>query len=206
LKIRVSVVRIRPQAPPPLLTFKRDAPTAIAQSMKEIVTPRLQLRPARPEDADALHAVFSDARAMRYWSTPPHESLGQTRAWLAEMIAASPEESCDFIVERDGVAIGKAGCWRAPEIGFILGPAHWGQGLAREALSAAIPVIFERLPVPALTADVDPRNAASLALLARLGFRETGRAARTWQVGGAWCDSVYLVLPRERGGSSGGAP
>ena len=43
-----------------------------------------------------------------------------------------------------------------------------------------------------LTADVDPRNAASLALLRRHGFVETGRAAATWQIGDEWCDSIYL--------------
>ncbi len=166
--------------------------------MDELVTPRLRLRRARADDVDALHAVFSDARAMRYWSTPPHDTRERTRAWLDGMIAASPQDSCDFVVERDGVAIGKAGCWRAPEIGFIIGSAHWGQGLAHEALSAAIPAIFAQLPVPALTADVDPRNAASLSLLAKLGFVETGRATRTWRVGDEWCDSVFLALARPR--------
>ena len=34
----------------------------------------------------------------------------------------------------------------------------------------------------------------SLKLLAGLGFVETGRAARTWHVGGCWCESVYLAL------------
>jgi ribosomal protein S18 acetylase RimI-like enzyme len=48
----------------------------------------------------------------------------------------------------------------------------------------------------AITADVDPRNVASLRLLARLGFEETGRAARTCQVGDEWQDSVYLALRR----------
>ena len=43
-------------------------------------------------------------------------------------------------------------------------------------------------------ADVDPRNAASLALLTRHGFIETGRAAGTWQVGDELCDSIYLAL------------
>ena len=34
------------------------------------------------------------------------------------------------------------------------------------------------------------------ALLARLGFRETGRAERTFQLGEEWCDSLYLSLRR----------
>jgi len=143
-----------------------------------------------------MHAILSDLVAMRYWSSLPHGSLEQTRAWLDDMIAAPPEISCDFIVERDGVAIGKAGCWRAPEAGYILHPDHWGQGLAREAMAAAIPAIFTQLDLPQLTADVDPRNTASLNLLARLGFVETGRAARTWKIGDEWSDSVHLSLRR----------
>lgn len=161
--------------------------------MVELVTPRLKLRRARPDDLADLHAVLSHPAAMRYWSTPPHASLDQTRAWLADMIASDGE---DFVVERDGRVIGKAGCYALPSIGYILHPESWGQGLAAEALGAAIAHVFRTRDVDRLVADVDPRNAASLRLLAKLGFRETHRAARTWLVGDEWCDSVYLALDR----------
>ena len=161
-----------------------------------IVTERLVLRRARTDDLDAMHEVLSDPRAMRYWSTPPHQNLDETRAWLDSMIADPPGERDDFIVEHDGLAIGKAGCWRLPEIGFILHPDFWGRGLAREGLSAVVPRLFERFPIPAITADVDPPNLACLGLLKGLGFKETGRAARTWLIGETWCDSIYLALPR----------
>ena len=164
--------------------------------MIEIQTLRLHLRRARAEDLEALHSIFREPKAMRYWSTPPHADLDQTRAWLTSMIDVSPEKSCDYIIERNGRAIGKAGCWRVPDIGYILHPDAWGQGLAREALTAVIPQVFATFTIPAITADVDPRNEASLKLLDRLGFVETHRAARTWQVGEEWCDSVYLALPR----------
>jgi len=48
-------------------------------------------------------------------------------------------------------------------------------------------------------ADVDPRNARSLKLLKNLGFRETGTAKRTYQIGDEWTDSVYLELPNSKG-------
>jgi RimJ/RimL family protein N-acetyltransferase len=48
----------------------------------------------------------------------------------------------------------------------------------------------------AIRAEIDPRNAASAALLARFGFVETHRAARTIEVGGEWCDSAYWRLDR----------
>ena len=163
----------------------------------EIRTERLLLRPARADDLEPLHAILSDPRAMAYWSSPPHEYVDQTRDWLTSMIAIQPSEGEDFIVEYDGRLIGKAGLWRFPEIGFIFHSDHWGQGFAREALGAVIERAFSVHGLARIEADVDPRNLSSLALLARLGFRETGRKERTWFVGGRWCDSIYLALDAE---------
>ncbi|WP_395329316.1 GNAT family N-acetyltransferase [Novosphingobium sp. BL-8H] len=160
----------------------------------QLRTERLLLRPALADDAEALHAIFVQPAAMAYWSRPRHTDIAETRDWLSGMIAIPPDQGEDFIVTLDGRVIGKAGLWRFPEIGFILDPACWGQGFAREALEAVIERAFTVHRLPHITADVDPRNQRSLALLARLGFVETGRAARTWQVGDVWCDSVYLRL------------
>ncbi|TCM18760.1 RimJ/RimL family protein N-acetyltransferase [Novosphingobium sp. PhB165] len=162
--------------------------------MAQLRTERLLLRPALPTDAEALHAIFVQPAAMAYWSRPPHKDLAETREWLDGMIAIPEGAGEDFIVTLNDRVIGKAGLWRFPEIGFILDPAFWGQGLAREALEAVIARAFAVHRLPQVHADVDPRNDRCLALLSRLGFRETGRAARTWQVGGVWCDSVYLRL------------
>ena len=41
--------------------------------MARIETQHLILRPARVDDADDLHAIFTRPEAMRYWSRPPHE-------------------------------------------------------------------------------------------------------------------------------------
>jgi RimJ/RimL family protein N-acetyltransferase len=160
--------------------------------MVEILTPRLRLRRASSDDLQAMHAVLSNQAAMRYWSTPPHDEIGQTAMWLERMMSAAPQTSDDFLIEFQGEVIGKAGFWRVPEIGYILHPDHWGRGFATEALTAVIARVFEKFPIAAVTADVDPRNTASLRLLGRLGFTESHRARRTWLVGDQWCDSVYL--------------
>ncbi len=113
------------------------------------------------------------------------------------MIAAPEDADDDFVIEHRGRVIGKAGCWRMPEVGFILHPDYWGQGLILEAMTAAIAHAFARWPdVAALEAEADPRNLGSLAVLAKLGFVEVRRAERTWRVAGEWSDSVYLALPR----------
>jgi RimJ/RimL family protein N-acetyltransferase len=162
--------------------------------MERIVTERLVLRRARIDDLEAMHAVLSNRAAMRYWSSLPHERIEETREWLGNMIASDPGISDDFVVELEGRVIGKAGFYRLPEIGYILHPDHWGRGYATEALRAVIAHAFARHAIPAIKADIDPRNTASIRLLTKLGFVESGRASRTWHIGGEWCDSVYLTL------------
>ena len=159
----------------------------------EIRTERLLLRRASMDDAAAMHVIMSDPRAMRYWSTPPHADLNETKKWMASMVEAHPAGSDDFIVTLDGKLIGKLGAWKLPEVGFLIDPAHWGHGYAMEAMAAFVDR-RRSLGSTELNADVDPRNAASLSLLKRHGFVETGRATDTWQVGDELCDSIYLQL------------
>ena len=158
----------------------------------EIRTTRLLLRRAAMADGPAMHRIMSDPRAMRYWSTPPHDNLAQTEAGLRSMVEADSATSDDFMITRDGAVIGKFGAWRLPEFGFLIDPEEWGKGYAGEAMVAFI-AHRRALGSAELTADVDPRNDASLRLLERHGFTETHRAARTFQVGNEWCDSVYLA-------------
>ncbi len=159
-------------------------------------TTRLTLRRAEMSDLAVVNAMMSDAETMRYWATLPHADLEVTRAWLSNMVADPEGLNDEFVLVQDGCVVGKAGAWRMPEIGFMLHRDHRGKGLMFEAMAAVIPYLFARHGVPALTADVDPRNAASLALLAALGFSETGRAERTFLLGEEWADSIYLHLPR----------
>lgn len=159
----------------------------------EIRTPRLILRRARMEDAAAMHLIMSNPVAMRYWSTPPHSTISETEQWMESMVGADAGESDDFIVTLDGQLVGKLGAWKLPEIGFLIDPVHWGRGYALEGLKAFIDHRRVR-GSSELTADVDPRNLASIKLLGRAGFVETGRAAGTWQVGDEFCDSIYFKL------------
>lgn len=164
--------------------------------MTTIETARLTLRRARPEDFDAIQAMLSDARAMRFWSTLPHESRAVSEKWFADQFFSDNPARDEWIIAREDRAVGFIGFWQMPEFGFMLAPEVWGQGFATEAASAFLGYAFATYPLEAVTADVDPRNAGSLGVLRKLGFTETGRAERTFLIGGQWCDSVYLALPR----------
>ena len=162
----------------------------------EIRTERLLLRRPHLDDLDAMFEIMSDPRAMRYWSTLPHAGRDVTLPWLERMIARTTAGGEDFLVEFDGRVIGTVGAGRLPDFGFIIHPDFWGRGFATEASSAFIAYAFSNTAASELCADVDPRNVASLTVLAKLGVLETGRAERTFLLGEEWCDSIYLALPR----------
>jgi [ribosomal protein S5]-alanine N-acetyltransferase len=162
-----------------------------------IKTKRLLLRRARLDDAAQMHQILSNEAAMRYWSSPPHSELAQTQAWIADMVAAAQNASEDFIIEIDGQVAGKVGAYRLPEFGYILHPDFWGRGLATEAVHAFLHHVWQNRPdITKLTTDIDPRNNASVRLVEKLGFRETGRAERTFETHIGWCDSVYFAIDR----------
>ena len=149
-----------------------------------VQTARLLLRRFEPGDLAAMHAILSDSEVMRYWSTL--EWLDET----AQAVAAG--QSDDFAVTLDGVVIGKAGLWRANEIGMIFARSVWGSGLAHEALAAVIDRAV-RSGVDPIVAEVDPSNQRSLRRLEALGFVRTGSAERTFCIDGVWSGSVYLA-------------
>ena len=163
----------------------------------EILTERLLLRRFRMDDIGPMHRILSDPEATLYWSTPPHDSIAQSEEWVRSEVESPPDLIDDFVVTLDGAVIGKLGCFRLPEIGFLFGPATWGRGYAGEALRAFIEHRRAQGGTE-LTADVDPRNLRSLRLLQRAGFAETGRAQRTCRIGDEWCDSIYLRLDLTR--------
>ncbi len=162
-----------------------------------IRTERLVLRAPDMADLDALHAVFSHPDAMQYWSHEAHETRAKTRETLHNMILSHADTGAEYVIAYQGKVIGKAGCWKKDEVGYILHPDYWRRGFAFEALRAILPVVFAAHPdLGAITAEIDPRNTGSQVLLRKLGFRETGRAENTIKVAGEWCDSTYFALAR----------
>ena len=164
-------------------------------SVEPIRTARLTLRAARAEDLEPFWQILSDPVAMRHWSTAPHDSRAVTKDWLDQMIARAGSGR-ERVIELDGRVVGKAGAHRLPEVGFILHPDVWGQGIVTEAMTAIIAFVWATTDTDHLFADVDPRNAGSIRALEKLGFRETHRAERTFCINGEWSDSVYLRLDR----------
>ncbi len=160
----------------------------------QLKTMRLMMRSFRQEDAGPLHLIFSDAEAMRYWSTPTHEKLEDTEEFVKKTIEATLNRAgVDFVVVLEDRIIGKMGLWNGNELGFIFAPDTWGNGYAREALQGVVK-FAETKGLDAIRADVDPRNERAIKLLMSNGFVLTGQAKNTFKVGENWVDSHYFEL------------
>ena len=54
------------------------------------VTKRLQLRPFRASDGDAMHPLYGDADNLRYWNVPPSSDAASSRRALRWHLAYRP--------------------------------------------------------------------------------------------------------------------
>lgn len=86
---------------------------------------------------------------------------------------------------------------RRAEIGYILNRSYWGNGLMTEVCSVMLDYCFDRIKLHRVEADADEGNAASMALLEKLGFVREGYFPERWWTGGQWTNSVmYGLLAR----------
>jgi len=176
--------------------------------LSELKTERLVLRPTRQDDLHALHRIYSNPDAMRYWSSEPHSDVAITKAVIDSAIQSNANQlslfghAFELCFELDGDVIGRGGLFREDEIGYMFHPDYWGKGLGLEAVSFLTANIFAFTNLEKLTADVDPRNMGYRALLAKIGFVETHRAEKTFFLNGEYADSIYLRLDRPKLGSA----
>jgi ribosomal-protein-alanine N-acetyltransferase len=171
-----------------------------------LTTARLHLRTLRADDATGFFEIHADAQAMRFWSTPAWTDFDYARRVIdrdRDELAAGTAYRFGLFGRADGRLIGCCSLHRVDranrrgELGYILRPSHWGRGLAHEALAAIVGFAFDALDLNRLEADLDPRNAASVNVVARLGFVFEARMRERWLVGGEASDSDIYGLLRD---------
>jgi ribosomal-protein-alanine N-acetyltransferase len=98
-----------------------------------------------------------------------------------------------------GVNLGnvRRGVAQAASLGYWMGAPFAHQGMMSEAVAALLPYAFDRLGLHRIEAACLPHNKASRRLLARLGFREEGYAAKYLKINGVWQDHILHALLSE---------
>jgi RimJ/RimL family protein N-acetyltransferase len=87
---------------------------------------------------------------------------------------------------------------RSAEIGWLLDPRFQGRGYAREAAALLLDLAFGELGLHRVSAELDHRNAASVALCLRLGMRHEAHFREHMWFKGDWADTgIYAILEQE---------
>ena len=178
-----------------------------------IESARLVLRLVAPADLPALLVINGDDETTRYLPYAAWRSMADAEAWHGRMERLNASGlGLQFVVvdKATGAVIGSCLLFRyeegsaLAELGYVMGRAHAGRGLMREALVACIGAAFTRLSLRRLEAQVDPRNQRSAALALGLGFVREGLLRERWLAKGEAKDvEIFGLLRHEwRGGAS----
>ena len=178
-----------------------------AQVFAPLVTERLILRPLVAADAAPLHKLLDDWDVLRSLANVAYPyTAADAEAWIAAAAAdlAAGRAWHLAITGREGDAetlVGVAGLTRAPDgrgarLGYWVGRRFWGHGVATEAAGRLARWALANLDLDRLEATVAEDNPASLAVLRRLGFRETGRATAHFRARGGELPVIAMAATR----------
>jgi RimJ/RimL family protein N-acetyltransferase len=171
-------------------------------------TERLLLRPFNEADLPALLAYHSSPAVHQFLPMEPMDAEGvlhRLRQGLWSRSTLDEEGEILFLgvaLLSTGELIGDvmlrwlSGQDQCGEIGYVINPAHGGNGYATEAARAVLHLAFDELELHRMIARIDPRNTASLRLAERLGMRREALLIQNHWHKGAWADEVDFALLR----------
>lgn len=170
-----------------------------------IESDRLLQRPVQERDLCDLLDVNNDDEVTRFLPYETWNTIADARAWYERIAGLQAEgKARQFVIveKATGKVIGASVVFNVDEasaraeVGYVLGKAHWGRGLMREALAALLDHAFDHLQMRRLEAFADSRNAPSDRLLRRLGFTREGTLRQRWVIKGETRDSTVYGLLR----------
>ncbi len=144
-----------------------------------LLTPRLELRGFSLDDAALMLAVWNTPEFIRFVGDRGIRSEADAHDALLKGPIATWQEfgygPFRVGLKDSGIGVGICGLFRrpgldAPDLGVALLPEFYRQGYGVEAAQAVLDYCDDELALPRTAAIVAPDNAASCALLSRLGF------------------------------------
>ncbi|WP_246205477.1 GNAT family N-acetyltransferase [Agromyces salentinus] len=172
---------------------------------EETLTERLRLRIMRAADLDDIldYQARADVCEFLLYEPRDRETLAARIAkWSTQSTLASDGDFLELAVEHraDARVIGdlyfmleraEHGC---AAIGWAFHPGYSGRGYATEAAMEVLRLGFETIGLHRIVAEVDPQNAASVALCRRLGMRKEAHLVENIWFKGRWADTDVYAL------------
>ena len=128
------------------------------------------LREVLEADLPVFYEYECDPEASAMAVFPSREREAFMAHWARTL---ADDSALTWTIVCDGVVAGNIGCWEADGrrlVGYWIGRAFWGRGLATEALAELMDIVDAR----PLYAEVVNTNAASIRVLEKCGFTQVG--------------------------------
>jgi RimJ/RimL family protein N-acetyltransferase len=156
------------------------------------VTTDIQLRDVVESDFPVFYANQGDdvSARMAAFGTRDPDARAYAARWTKGL--ADDSQTAKTIVQ-GGQVVGFVATWLLegkPQVTYWIARAHWGRGIATEALSRLLQCVTTR-PIYASAAK---DNVASLRVLEKCGFRICGSGSAFSSVRGAEVEEVFLEL------------
>ena len=148
------------------------------------------LRTVHASDLDAFYLDEIDPEANRMAVARPRDRAAFQAHWTRTLVDPTVNERA---ILADGVLVGRITCFQQEgraTIGYWITRAHWGRGIASQALARFLEVI----PTRPLHARVAVSNVASIRVLERSGFVLTGVEMSVETERFPACDEALMVL------------
>ncbi len=186
--------------------MKKELLCKIFAHLPELQTPRLLLRGMRLGDAEDMYDYACRSHVTRYLRWSPHPDLQHTKDYLryiASRYATGSFYDWALIHKESGHMIGTCGFTAfdcpndAAEIGYVLHPDYWGQGIAPEAVNCILQFGFERLLLHRIEARFMEANTASLRVMEKVGMHLEGYLRESMMIKGRYRTIGYCSILRE---------
>ncbi|GMA52194.1 putative ribosomal-protein-alanine acetyltransferase [Alicyclobacillus contaminans] len=166
------------------------------------------VRPFQPDDAEDLYQLRLRNRTFLQPWEPTQSDEQFTRAAQQEAITkalanwqAGTAYGFGIFLNNGGHLIGRVnlsnvvrGAWESCTIGYFLDQAMNGRGYMTEAVGLVVAGAFTQLGLHRVQAAVMPRNAASVRVVEKVGFRYEGLAEYYLKINGKWEDhNIYSM-------------
>ncbi|MEU6123993.1 GNAT family protein [Streptomyces sp. NPDC047123] len=172
--------------------------------------PRVGIRPLALTDAAEFTARARESRDLHHpWLFPP--CAADTFRAYAGALVEDPARAGFLVYERHDGAVGGfininnivRGGFRCGALGYGAFAHAAGTGLMTEGLHLVLDHAFGPMGLHRLEANIQPENAASIALVRRAGFRHEGFSPDFLFIDGAWRDHERWAITADMGRAPG---
>ncbi len=173
----------------------------------ELASERLFYKNFADASPQKIFEIRSNKLVNKYLDREPEHNLDQVLSHINRVQQSfSDKTGINWVLfeKKSSQLAGYIGLWRfikehnRAEIGYVLHPDFWGQGLMHEAINTITRFAFSELQFHSIEANVNPGNFQSIKLLEKCCFKKEAYFRENFYFKGNYLDSViYSLLEKD---------